>query len=49
MENEVEIQRITGLVAAAMQLSTDPVTAAGAVHVPSLGIVSVEQAKHLAL
>ncbi len=48
MENEVEIQRITGLVAAAMQLSTDPVTAAGAVHVSSLGIVSVEQAKHLA-
>ena len=48
MENKAEIQRITGLVAGAMQLSTDPVTAAGAVHVPSLGIVNVDQAKHLA-
>lgn len=48
MEDKVEIQRITGLVAGAMQLSTDPVTAAGAVHVPALAIVSVEQANHLA-
>ena len=48
MENKAEIQRITGLVAGAMQLSTDPVTAAGAVHVSSLGIVNVEQANHLA-
>jgi hypothetical protein len=48
MEDKAEIQRITGLVAGAMQLSTDPVTAAGAVHVPSLGIVSVDQANQLA-
>ena len=48
MENNAEIQRITGLVVQAMQLSTDPVTAAGAVHVQSLEIASVDQANHLA-
>ena len=48
MENNAEIQRITGLIVQAMQLSTDPVTAAGAAHVPSLGIGSLDQANHLA-
>ena len=48
MENNAEIQRITGLVVQAMQLSTDPVTAAGAAHVQSIRIDSVDQANQLA-
>ena len=48
MEDRTELQRISGLVLAAMQLSTDPVTAAGAVYVPSLKLANVEQAMQLA-
>ena len=48
MEDSTELQRISGLVVAAMQLSTDPVTAAGAVHVPLLKLANAEQAMQLA-
>lgn len=48
MEDSSETQRITGLIVQAMQLSRDPVTAAGAVHVASLKIESPAQANHLA-
>jgi len=43
-----ELQRISDQVVAAMQLSTDPVTAAGAAHVPSLKLANVEEAMQLA-
>ena len=48
MENSTEIQRITGLIVQAMQLSRDPVTAAGAAHIPTIRIESVDQANQLA-
>ena len=47
MENSSEFQRITRMVVASMQLSTDPVTAAGAAHVEAMKLDSVEQAMHL--
>ena len=48
MENSTEIQRITGLIVQAMQLSRDPVTAAGAAYIPTIRIESVDQANQLA-
>jgi len=48
MEDSTDIQRVTKLIVDAMQLSTDPVTAAGAVHVPSLKLESSEQVLQLA-
>lgn len=48
MEDSTEIQRLSGLIVNAMQVSTDPVTAAGAVHVPSFKLESWVQAVHLA-
>lgn len=48
MEERTELQRISGLIVAAMHISTDRVTAAGVAHVPSLKIESVAQAIHLA-
>lgn len=48
MEDSTEISRITGLIVAAMRLSTDPVTAASAEMVASLKIEQVAQAIHLA-
>lgn len=48
MEERTELQRISGLIVAAMHISTDRVTAAGVAHVPSLKIESVAQATHLA-
>ncbi len=48
MEDNIEVQRMTGLIVQAMQLSRDPVTAAGAAHVPSIKIESSAQANHLA-
>jgi hypothetical protein len=48
MEDTTEIQRITRLIVDAMRISTDPVTAAGAEHIPSLNLESHTQAVHLA-
>ena len=48
MEEHNELQRISGLIVAAMHISTDRVTAAGVAHVPSLKLESVAQAVHLA-
>lgn len=48
MEECTELQRISGLIVAAMHISTDRVTAAGVVHVPSLKLESFAQAVHLA-
>ena len=48
MEDTNEIERITRLIVAAMHISTDRVTAAGAAHVPSLKLESMAQAIHLA-
>lgn len=48
MEERTELQRISGLIVAAMHISTDRVTAAGVAHVPSLKLESVAQALHLA-
>lgn len=48
MEERTELQRISGLIVAAMHISTDRVTAAGVVHVPSLKLESLAQAVHLA-
>ncbi len=48
MEDTTELQRITRLIIAAMQVSTDLVTAAGAAQVPSLNIEQHKQAVHLA-
>jgi len=47
-ETSAEILRVTGMVVAAMRLSTDPVTAASAESVASLKIERTEQAIHLA-
>jgi hypothetical protein len=48
MEDRSECQRITRLIVDAMQVSTDPVTAAGAGHLASLELESSAQASHLA-
>jgi len=48
MEESTELQRITRLIADAMSISTDPVTAAGAGNIPSLKLESHAQAVHLA-
>ena len=48
MENSTELQRLSGLIVAAMHISTDRVTAAGVAYVPSLKLESFEQAVHLA-
>ena len=48
MEERNELQRISGLIVAAMHISTDRVTAAGVAHVPALKLESVAQAVHLA-
>lgn len=48
MEDNTELQRITRLIVSAMQISTDPVTAAGAAHVSSLDLQEHRQAVHLA-
>ena len=48
MEEHNELQRISGLIVAAMHISTDRVTAAGVAHVPSLKLASLAQAVHLA-
>ena len=47
MEDRTEIQRLCALIESAMQLSTDPVTAAGATVLPSLRLDSVDQARQL--
>jgi hypothetical protein len=48
MEERNELQRISGLIVAAMHISTDRVTAAGVAHVPALKLTSAAQAVHLA-
>ena len=48
MEEHNELQRISGLIVAAMHISTDRVTAAGVAHVPALKIENLAQAVHLA-
>ena len=48
MEDHSECQRITRLIVDAMQVSTDPVTAAGAGHLASLELENPAQAIHLA-
>ena len=48
MEDTTELARITRLVAAAMHISTDRVTAAGAANIPSLQLQSFAQGIHLA-
>ena len=48
MEECTELQRISGLIVAAMHISTDRGTAAGVVHVPSLKLESFAPAVHLA-
>ncbi len=48
MEERNELQRISGLIVAAMHISTDRVTAAGVAHVPSLKLESLAQALQLA-
>ena len=48
MEEHNELQRISGLIVAAMHISTDRVTAAGVAHVPSLKLESLAQALQLA-
>lgn len=48
MEETAELERITQLIVDAMQISTDRVTAAGAVHVASLDLSTLAQGVHLA-
>ena len=48
MEDRNEVQNITEVIAAAMLLSTDPVTAAGSVKVSALVLDNLDQARHLA-
>ena len=48
MEDTTELARITDLIVAAMHISTDRVTAAGAASVPSLKLQSLAQGVHLA-
>ena len=47
MEDRTEIERICALIVSAMQLSTDPVSAAGAALLPSLKLDSADQAHQL--
>lgn len=48
MDDTPELERITRLLSDAMHISTDPVTAAGAAHLSSLGLSTSEQGVHLA-
>jgi hypothetical protein len=48
MEETAELERITQLIVDAMQISTDRVTAAGAVHVAALDLSTLAQGVHLA-
>ena len=48
MEDRNEVQNITEAIAAAMLLSTDPVTSAGSVKVSALVLDNLDQARHLA-
>ena len=48
MEDRNEVQKITDAIAAAMLLSTDPVTSAGSVKVSALVLDSLDDATHLA-
>jgi len=48
MEDTTELQRITSLIVAAMHISTDRVTAAGAANVPSFKLENFAQGIHLA-
>ena len=48
MDDTPELLRITQMLSAAMHISTDPVTAAGAAHLPSLELSRWEQGVHLA-
>lgn len=48
MEDSSERQRITRLIIDAMQISTDPLTAAGTAHLASLELETSDQALHLA-
>ena len=48
MEDRNEVQNIADAIAAAMLLSTDPVTAAGSVKVSALVLDNLDQARHLA-
>ena len=48
MEDRSEVQNITEAIAAAMLLSTDPVTSAGSVKVSALVLDNLDQARHLA-
>jgi len=48
MQDRNEVQNITEVIAAAMLLSTDPVTAAGSVKVSALVLDNLDQARHLA-
>lgn len=48
MEDSIEIARITRLILAAVQVSTDPVTAAGAANIASFKFENSAQATHMA-
>ena len=48
MDETAELERITQLIVDAMQISTDRVTAAGAVHVEALELTTLVQGIHLA-
>ena len=48
MEDRSEVQNITNAVAAAMRLSTDSVTAAGAENIASLALANIDEAMQLA-
>ena len=48
MDDTPELLRITQMLSAAMHISTDPVTAAGTAHLPSLELSRWEQGVHLA-
>ena len=48
MDETTELERLTQLIVDAMQISTDRVTAAGAVHLPSLELTTLGQGVHLA-
>ena len=48
MDETTELERIIQLISDAMLISTDRVTAAGAVHVDALGLSSWAQGVHLA-
>ena len=48
MDETAELERITQLIVDAMQISTDRVTAAGAVHVAALDLSTLAQGVHVA-